>query len=141
MSEPAAVRGIVVAHGNMGAGLVDAVREITGLGPDVLAAITNKGVSPDALTTKVRGHVSGPTIVFTDLQSGSCGFAARRCVQDLADVVVVSGVNLPMLLEFVMYRNLPMADLVPRLLSRARSAIASSPVFSDSYEHRAASGG
>lgn len=139
MSEP--VRGIVIAHGTMAAGMVNAVREITGLGDDFLVAITNKGLSPDTLADQIREGIRGPTVVFTDLLSGSCGFAARRGGKDIADYVVVSGVNLPMLLEFAMHHEEPLADLVPRLLTRARAAITSTPSHFESNEHRAASGG
>ena len=83
----------------------------------------------------------GPTIVFTDLQTGSCGFAVRRYCLDLPDLVVLSGVNLPVLLEFVMHQALPFNELVPKLLARGKSAIASSKFNSESNEHRAVSGG
>ena len=141
MSE-AGVRGIVIAHGDMAAGLVDAVRHIAGISGDFLLPLSNRGLGPDALAQQVRGLATdAPTIVFTDLQSGSCGFAARRCVQELPSVVVISGVNLPILLEFVMRRQLPLVELVPFLLAKGRSAINCSPVSFETNEHRAVSGG
>ncbi len=136
-----AVRGIVLAHGAMAAGLVDAVRQITGLDTDVLLPLSNRGLSPEALAAEVRARVQGATIVFTDLQSGSCGFAVRRHCQDIADLVVVSGVNLPILLEFALFRELPLAELVPRLLTKGRSAIGSSNFNSEPHEHRVVSSG
>ncbi|HSL68840.1 MAG TPA: hypothetical protein VK864_01295 [Longimicrobiales bacterium] len=139
MSE-ASVRGVVLAHGNMAAGMVDAVRQITGIDADLLVPISNRGLSPEALAAEVRAHVQGATIVFTDLQSGSCGFAARRYCLDLPDVVVISGVNLPILLEFAMLRDLPLPELVPRLLHKARAAITSSSHTADPHEHRVVSG-
>lgn len=136
-----AARGVVLAHGAMAEGLVDAVRQITGAGPDVLMPLSNRGLSPDALAAEVRAHIQGTTIVFTDLPSGSCGFAARRFCQQLPDLVVISGVNLPILLEFTMYRNLPLAELVPRLVNKARASIISTSPDQGSNEHRAVSGG
>jgi mannose/fructose-specific phosphotransferase system component IIA len=135
----APVHGIVLAHGTMASGLVDAVRQITGLDSDVLTPLSNRGLSPETLAAEVRSHVQGRTILFTDLQSGSCGFAARRYCQDIPDLVIISGVNLPILLEFAMLRNLPFDELVPRLVNKARSAITSS-YTADSHEHRAVSG-
>lgn len=138
----AGVRGIVIAHGDMAAGLVDAVKHIAGISGDFLQALSNRGLGPDALAQQVRALATdAPTIVFTDLQSGSCGFAARRCVQELSSVVVISGVNLPILLEFVMRRQLPLVELVPFLLAKGRSAINCSPVSFETNEHRAVSGG
>jgi mannose/fructose-specific phosphotransferase system component IIA len=77
MNEGEAVRAVLIGHGSMPAGLVDAVRHITG--EDAIVPISNRGMSPDSLAAAVREVVGdGPAIIFTDLQSGSCGFAARR---------------------------------------------------------------
>ena len=136
------VRGIVIAHGDMASGLIDAVRHIAGPGSDALVPVSNRGLGPDALAAEVRRVASAePTIVFTDLQSGSCGFAARRCIQDLPDLVVISGVNLPILLEFVMRRQLPLNELVPFLLAKGKASINCSPAALESNEHRAVSRG
>jgi mannose/fructose-specific phosphotransferase system component IIA len=137
----APVRGIVLAHGSMAAGLVDAVRQITGLDEHALAPLSNRGLSPEALAAEVRARVQGATIVFTDLQSGSCGFAVRRHCQDIPDLVIISGVNLPILLEFALYRDQPLAELVPRLVSKGRSAIGSSNFNTEPHEHRVVSSG
>lgn len=136
------VRGVVIAHGDMAVGLIDAVRHIAGISGDFLVPLSNRGMGPDALAQEVR-QLAGeqPTIVFTDLQSGSCGFAARRCVQELPHLVVISGVNLPILLEFVMRRQTPLEQLVPFLLAKGRSSINCSPVSFETNEHRAVSGG
>jgi mannose PTS system EIIA component len=136
------VRGIVLAHGDMATGLLDAVRHIAGSGADFLVPVTNRGLGPDALAEQIAQAASDvPTIVFTDLQSGSCGFAARRCLQGNPRLVVISGVNLPILLEFVMKRHLPLDELVPFLLRKGRAAICCSPATLETNEHRAVSGG
>src|SRR5687767_6378072 len=141
MSE-SGVRGIVIAHGDMASGLVDAVRHIAGVTGDFLTPLSNRGLGPEALAQEVRKLASNePTIVFTDLQSGSCGFAARRCLQGNPRLVVISGVNLPILLEFVMKRHLPLDELVPFLLKKGRAAICCSPATLETNEHRAVSGG
>lgn len=136
------VRGIVLAHGDMARGVVDAVSHIAGIGGDFLVPISNKGLGPDALAEEiVRMAGDGPTIVFTDLQSGSCGFAARRCLQAMPQIVVICGVNLPILLEFVMRRQMPLEQLVPFLLNKGRAAINCSPPTFENNEHRAVSRG
>ena len=142
MSDAVPVRGILLAHGGMAEGIVDAVRHITGAEPDVLMPLSNRGLSPQALAEAVRDLVGdGPTILFTDLQSGSCGFAARILARELPGVVIVSGVNLPVLLEFVMLRELPLSELVPRLLAKGRAAIGCAPATLESNADRAVSGG
>ena len=136
------VRGTVIAHGDMATGLIDAVKHIAGVTGDFLVALSNRGLGPDALAQEVqRLAADEPTIVFTDLQSGSCGFAARRCVQEMPQLVVISGVNLPILLEFVMRRQLPLDQLVPFLMMKGRSAINCSPANFETNEHRAVSRG
>lgn len=136
------VRGIVLAHGEMAQGIIDAVRHIAGSGADALVPASNRGMGPDALAEQVAQAAGDePTIVFTDLQSGSCGFAARRCIQGNTRLVVISGVNLPILLEFVMKRHLPLEELVPFLIKKGRAAICCSPATFENNEHRAVSGG
>lgn len=128
MSSSPGVRGILLTHGAMADGIVDAVRRITGADESALEPLSNRGVSPDVLAGEIRARLGGtPTVVFTDLQSGSCGLAALRVSRETEGLVVISGVNLPMLLEFVMNRHLPVEELVPRLLEKGRAAIGCAP--------------
>jgi len=109
------VQGILVSHGKMADGLLDAVREITGL-TEGLVALDNLGLTPDDLEERLDHLTSDkPSVVFVDLPSGSCAFVARRLRARRANVAVVCGVNLPLLLDFVFHRNLPLDDIVARL--------------------------
>lgn len=122
----AGLRGVVVAHGEMARGLVDAVRSITGVSEEDLVAVSNRGLAPDALIERVREATGArPSVVFTDLPSGSCGSAARILTRNATGVAVVCGVNLPMLLDFVMHRDMSLEALIDRLVSKARAAIQS----------------
>ncbi len=119
--------GIVVTHGAMSQGLVDAVRKITGVEEDALVAVSNDGKGPDALVAEVAEAASreggGPVVIFTDLQVGSCALAARFVCRDPGNRTVLFGTNLPMLLDFVFHRDLPLDELQSRLLERGRSGI------------------
>ena len=119
-----AVRGVVVGHGAMAIGMVDAVLRIAGIEEDALVALSNEGKGPDALrdelTSIVRG---GPVVVFTDMHAGSCAVAARAACRSGCQRAVVCGVNLPMLLEFAFHRSEPLEELVPRLVEQGRSSI------------------
>jgi len=118
------VRGLVVAHASIAAGLVDGVRQIAGVGEDALAAISNEGCSPETLRERVNLALgAGPAIVFTDLGSGSCAFAARRIALERPDTAVITGVNLPILLDFVFHRDVSLAELVQRLVEKGRSGV------------------
>ena len=126
MSE--SVRGVVVGHGQMPEGLVDAVRRIAGGAADSLVAVSNEGKSPQQLARELEEAAGAdPVIVFADLQTGSCGMAAAYTCRDAERRAVICGVNLPMLLDFVFHRGEPLQDLVDRLVDKGRDAIA--PTF------------
>ena len=122
MSEP--VRGIVIAHGPMARALVDAVRRIAGDAADALEPLSNDGKSLADLRAEVDDMLGDtPAVVFVDLQAGSCGMAALSSCRDRARRVVVSGVNLPMLLDFVFHRDGPVDEIVARAVEKGRAAI------------------
>lgn len=138
MSEP--VRGLVVSHASLAEGLVQSVRQIAGVEPDVLRPVSNEGCGPEALQKAVAAQTgTGPVIVFTDMPSGSCAFAARRLTLDRPDTAVVCGVNLPMLLDFVFHRELPLPELVDRLVNKGKAAITGSCREMSAHADRAAS--
>ncbi len=115
---------MVIAHGSMAAGLVDAVRSIAGSRADSLVPISNEGKSPEDLNEAIEAAVgSASAIVFVDLQAGSCCMAAMASCRACSDRVVITGVNLPMLLDFAFSRELPFEELVTRLVDRAREGI------------------
>jgi mannose/fructose-specific phosphotransferase system component IIA len=122
MSE--AVRGLVVSHASLAQGLVQSVRQIAGAGEEALVAVSNDACGPEALQNAVREALGeGPGIVFTDMPSGSCAFAARRLTVDRPETAVICGVNLPMLLDFVFHRDLPLPELVDRLVNKGKASI------------------
>jgi PTS system N-acetylgalactosamine-specific IIA component len=96
------VRAIVAGHGEFAAGLVSAVVQITGR-DDVFAALSNRGRSAQDVEQLLREQVErhGVSVVFTDLPAGSCTMAARRLQREHPTLVVVTGVNLAALLDFV----------------------------------------
>lgn len=141
MSEVAPARGIVLSHGALAEGLLDAVERIAGGQGDALVALSNCGLSPEMLAAAVRERAgAGPTVLFTDLPGGSCGLTARRLCQERCGLLVVSGVNLPVLLEFVMHRHLPLGELAERLTDKGRASILCAPAELTRHATAAASG-
>ncbi len=121
------VRGVVVAHGQMADGLVDAVHRISGEG-DALVALSNEGLGPEALFERLENLMGpGPSVVFTDLETGSCALAARVVCKDPVRRAVICGTNLPMLLDFVFHRKMPLETLVPRVVEKGKAGIRISP--------------
>ncbi len=117
------VRGILISHGRLAEGLIDAVAEITG-SREGLVPLDNRGLTPEALESRLAELAGdGPSLVFVDLPSGSCAFAARRLRQRHPQLAIVCGVNLPLLLDFTFHRTLPLPEIVERLRSRVGVSI------------------
>ncbi len=112
---------MVVAHAELAEALVNCVNRIAGTS-DALVAISNEGLPPDELQSRVSSAVGpGPAIVFVDLSSGSCAFAGRTVAVGSPEIAVITGVNLPMLLDFVFHRDLQLGELVERVVYKAHA--------------------
>jgi mannose/fructose-specific phosphotransferase system component IIA len=118
----AAPRAVLAGHGDFATGLASAVAQITGVS-DAFALITNRDLSGDEILAALRDAVDarGVRVIFTDLPAGSCTFAARRLVRERPDVTLVTGVNLPTLLDFVFASD---ASAVGDAVEKGRSALA-----------------
>ncbi len=130
MSEDEQVRGILLSHGKLAEGMVDAVHRIVGGHDDALIALSNEGHNPQGLAERVDAVLgNSAAVIFTDLCTGSCALTAQITCRGRGKRVVVFGMNLPMLLEFVFHRTLALEDLVPRLLDKGREGVkAAAPV-------------
>lgn len=129
MSE-ARVMGVVVTHGELSRGLVDAARQIAGGDdPDALVAVSNAGCTAESLCAELEETIGDrPAVIFTDLRTGSCALTGQLLCRETDRRAVVSGVNLAMLLDFLFHRDLPLDELVPRLLEKGREAVTAIPV-------------
>lgn len=97
--------GVVVGHGQLAQAMIGAVEQIAGQDTG-LSAVSNADCDRGALEARILAAVgAGPALVFIDMPSGSCLFAAMRQLQSVPGVRVVTGVNLAMLLEFVFHRD------------------------------------
>jgi PTS system N-acetylgalactosamine-specific IIA component len=125
MSEPTGIRALVAGHGDFAAGLISAVEAVTGRG-ELLEPIQVKGLCGEDIQQLLRERIvaTDAKVIFTDLQAGSCTMAARRLLREHPDVVLVSGTNLPMLLDFVMSSATNAHEAAHASVDRARSAIA-----------------
>ena len=125
MNNPATeLRAIIAAHGELAAGLVSAVDRITGRG-SALGILSNIGLGAEQMEATMRERIErdGVRAIFTDLPSGSWTMAARRAMRGNDQVVLVTGVNLAALLEFVMRDDLDPASGARSCVDRARAAI------------------
>jgi len=121
------ISGIIVTHGKLAEALRQASAAVAG-DASHLEIVSNDGLSQDELVERVRDAVvrgdDQGAIVFTDLGGGSCANACRSVLSEHRNVRMVTGVNLPMLVDFVLRRgDLDLDALVARLLQRGQSAI------------------
>lgn len=115
-------RALVVGHGGFAAGLISAVEQITGRGA-LLVGLSNTGMTPEEMQSSVARYVEdGIRVVFTDLPGGSATICARRVSATADGVVIVGGVNLPALLDFVFSAE-PLPDSAQHAAERARETI------------------
>jgi mannose/fructose-specific phosphotransferase system component IIA len=121
MSEP--LRGVVLAHADLAAGLVGAAQAIAG-DDTGLTALSNAGCDRAALAARLAATVgAGPALIFTDLAGGSCTTVAATVARNRPEVRVVAGVNLGMLLEFVFHRGEALDALAARVAAAGRAAV------------------
>lgn len=117
------LRGIIVSHAAVAQALVAAVQVITGI-EDALTPVSNEGCGTEALAERLRDAVgTGPAILFVDLPGGSCMTSSTRYAKQHADIAVVTGVNLAMLLDFVFHRDITPAEAARRAVDAGAKAI------------------
>ena len=117
------LRGIVVAHGALAQALVDEAERNSGQS-GVFVAVSNTGGSREEIEARIQAAVAGhPSVVFVDMPCGSCFFAAMHLARVAPDVKVVTGVNLPMLLDFVYNHALPPDQGAERAAVKGHDAI------------------
>jgi len=117
------LRGVVVCHGGLAPALVTAVEQITGL-TNRLVPVSNSGCDRDSLERHIVEAIDArPAVVFVDMPSGSCLFAALHRLRDEPDVKVVTGVNLAMLIDFLFHADDTPAEAALRAVATGERAI------------------
>ena len=111
---------VIVTHGRLGQELVNSSRKITGV-MDGVKALSNTGLSNQELARKIVAELQasgdGRCIIFTDMPAGSCYIAAMYAVREVTGHAIVTGINLPMLLDFLTKRDsVDFEELVEHLL-------------------------
>ena len=117
-------RAIVAGHGEFASGLVSAVDVITGRGAQ-LVPVAVPGLCAEDIEKLIRERMeeNKVKVIFTDLQAGSCTMAARRILRGAGDAVLIAGVNLPTLLDFVFAEQMDPIDAARHAAERGRVAI------------------
>src|SRR3954454_13364230 len=123
-SAPQNPRAIVVGHGDFAGGLVSAVGQICGMA-DKLVVLSMMGMTPEDIENTIREQLArtGAQVIFTDLPAGSATIAARRLVKETPGLVLVSGVNLATLLDFVFSTDLSPTEAARTAAERGKASL------------------
>ncbi len=113
MSDSPVIVAVVAGHGRFADGLLSAVDQITGRG-GAFVAVSNTGLGPTDLEALIVSALdrTGARVVFTDLPAGSCTMAVRRAQRARSDIVLVTGANVAVLMEFLFATEGPLGTPV-----------------------------
>lgn len=122
----AMVPALLVMHADLSAALLRAAAQV--YGPvDGVETLSNEGYSKDALEDAIESQVArwpAGGLVFTDFFGGSCHLCGARAARNHADVVLVTGLNLPILLDYLHNReSFGVRALAERLKQKGQDSI------------------
>ena len=123
-AQPEQIAGIVCGHGTFAEGLISAVDQITGRGGR-LSGMSIRAYGGAELESGVRAELkrTGAQVLFTDLPGGSATMAARKILRDTPGIIVVTGTNLGLLLDFVFHAGDGAAAAARQAAERGRACI------------------
>jgi len=133
---------MVVSHEPLGTALIHCTRHIFGRMPPQLAALdVIPDEDPDAALAAARELLArindgSGVLVLTDIFGATPSRIAARLAEPHR-VMVLAGVNLPMLVKALNNRRVPVADMVQSLVSSAKAAILEVEPPADEGERRA----
>ena len=120
------VPALVVMHADLAAALLRAAALLYGPVEEV-EVLSNEGLSRARLEDEIARRVAGwdhGGLVLTDLWGGSCHICGASAARGRGEVVVVSGLNLPILLDYLHNRDaLGANELAERLLRKGQESI------------------
>ena len=122
----ARVPALLVMHADLSAALLRAAEQVTGPIEGV-ETLSNAGLSRDALEREIAERVerwTGGGLVFADFWGGSCHQCGASAARGRGEVVVVTGLNLPTLIDFLHNRErYGVVELAERLRKKGQESI------------------
>jgi PTS system mannose-specific IIA component len=120
------VPALLVMHADLSDALLHAAASV--YGPfDGVETLSNAGHSRESLEDAIEervAHWAHGGLVLTDFWGGSCHTCGIRAARGRGEVVVITGVNLPMLLDFLHNRDgAEVAELADRLLRKGQDSV------------------
>jgi PTS system mannose-specific IIA component len=122
----AAVPALLVTHADLGAALLRAAVRVYGPVEEV-QVISNEGLSRDQLEKEIDDQVSlweHGGLILADFWGGSCHICGIAAARGHGEIIVVTGLNLPLLLDYLHNRGaLAPRELAERLQQKGRDSI------------------
>lgn len=117
----------ILAHEDFALSLKNTIEKITGP-QDNIYTYSNKTDALPVILNKISKKLStiesDKIFVFVDLVGGSCWGLANMVLKDHPDVIVIGGVNLPMILSLIInHENLPVEKLVNKIIEDSKKGI------------------
>jgi len=123
---PPRVPALIVTHADLAQSLVRAAETVVGPVEDV-ELLSNEDRSRDDLERAIEERVQGWSqggLLFTDFWGGSCHTCGAAAARRHGEVVIVTGVNLPLLLDYLHNRDrMGLVELAERLQQKGRDGI------------------
>lgn len=123
---PARAPALLVMHGSLAEALLRAAARVYGPIDDVIV-LSNEGLSRTELEHRIEeaaGHWPAGGLVLTDFWGGSCHTSGIAAAQHCRGVAILTGANLPMLLDYLHNReHLGAVALADRLMQKGRESI------------------
>lgn len=123
---PARVPALLVMHGSLAEALLRAAARVYGPIDDV-TVLSNEGLSRTELEHRIEeaaGHWPAGGLVLTDFWGGSCHTSGLAAARHCRGVAILTGANLPMLLDYLYNReHLGAVALAERLMQKGRESI------------------
>ena len=124
------VPALIVMHADLAAALLRAAEMLYGPMEDV-PVLSNEGLSRDALEAEITKRVAGwesGGLLLTDFWGGSCHQCGLSVARGRGHIIMVTGLNLPMLLDYVHNREqYGVQELADRLLKKGQESIRIQP--------------
>jgi mannose/fructose-specific phosphotransferase system component IIA len=120
------VPALLVMHADLAAALLRAGEKVYGRIEEV-DLLSNEGLSREALEHEIARRVAGWTaggLVLTDFWGGSCHICGVAAARGRGEIVIMTGLNLPTLLDYLHNRDqYGVADLADRLRTKGQASI------------------
>jgi PTS system ascorbate-specific IIA component len=119
---------LIIAHGSLGESLLDCAKHVLGKEPQQMAYLAVKNnddlstVLPKAKEMVAQLNTGSGVLVLSDMYGATpCNTVGKLLKPGIIEGV--AGVNLPMLVRTLNYRDIPLLELVEKALSGGREGV------------------